>query len=161
VSDLTPDADSTTDRWGMERAYRSGLCGAAEALFPLSDAAPDFEDTQLIPRSLAYVDSLPPPQRKLLKLLFVAIEICAPVLSPGLRRFSRRSIERRRENVNAWRVSWVYPIRLLGDAVKTTLQMIYLSHPATVAHIGEYKVSAVPGDSFQVAVRGSAEVPAP
>jgi hypothetical protein len=161
VSQSLEETQSSTPWWSLERAYESGLSGTAEALFPRSDTAPDFQDTDLIARSFAYVASLPPPQRKLLKLLFIAVELCAPVLAPGLRRFSRRTPERRRADVNGWLVSWVYPLRLLGDGLKTTLQMIYLSHPSAVAHIGEYKVSTVPGDAFQVAVRGTAEVPSP
>ena len=152
---------SARDWWGLEGAYEAGLRGAAEALFPRSEFAPDFEDTQLIPRSLEYVGALPPPQRKLLKVLFIALELCAPLLAPGFRRFSRRTPERRRAAVNGWLDSWFYPLRLLGDALKATLQMIYLSHPAAVAHIGEYKVSSVPGDGFDVPIRGTAEVEAP
>lgn len=145
----------------FERAYLRGLQASAEALFPLNDSTPDHAGTELVRRSSEYVGALPPAQRKLLKLLFVVVELCAPVFSPGLRRFSRRSEETRRRNVRSWQESWCYPLRLLGDALKATLQMIYLSHPSVVAHIGEYKVCEVPGDSFIVPVRGSASVPAP
>lgn len=145
----------------FEGAYSRGLRAAAEALFPLSDSAPDHAQTDLVRRSTEYVERLPPTQRQLLKLLFVAVELCAPIFSPGLRPFSRRSEETRRKNVSSWQSSWCYPLRLLGDALKATLQMIYLSHPAVVAHIGEYKVCAVPEDTFVVDIRGTAKVPAP
>ncbi|MFT6397696.1 MAG: hypothetical protein ACJAYU_002451 [Bradymonadia bacterium] len=161
VNDSNSAAPAESDWWILEGSYRSGLAGAAEALFPPSDTAPDYQGTELILRTTRYVGRLPPPQRKLVKLLFIATELLAPILSPGIRRFSRRKPDRRRANVNKWRTSWFYPARLLADALKATLQMVYLSHPAVLEHIGEYKVSANREDTFRVEIRGSAAVECP
>ncbi len=161
MNDSNSAVPTESDWWILEGSYRAGLAAAAEALFPPSDTAPDYEATELIPRATRYVERLPPPQRKLLKLLFIGTEFLALVLSPGFRRFSRRKPDRRRRNVNNWRTSWFYPARLLSDALKATLQMVYLSHPAVVAHIGEYKVSSNDEDVFPMEIRGSAAVECP
>ena len=43
--------------------------------------------------------------------------------------------------------------RLLADAVKAQLCMMYLSHPAVQAHIGAFKTCAHPNDPLNLPVR--------
>ncbi|MCB9683095.1 MAG: hypothetical protein H6733_16645 [Alphaproteobacteria bacterium] len=80
---------------------------------------------------------LPPTQSVLLKLLFVGVEWLTPLLAPIGGRFSRRTPEGRVAVVEGWRGSWVFPVRLLGDAVRATLMMVYFSHPDVLLALGE------------------------
>lgn len=138
----------------FDNAFRDGVRGTAEALFPINTVgAPDYESTNLVQRTQDYVRGLPPTQRPLVALMFIGIELGAPFIAGGLRRFSRQSPERRVLAVHRWRTSWLFPLRMLGDAVKATLGMIYLSHPTLLRHIGEYKPFANPGDAFDVDIR--------
>jgi hypothetical protein len=137
----------------MRRA-EEGLAATAEALFPVNDhGAPDFRTTELVRRMYDYWDELPKPQRRLLVLLFALVELAAPLLVLGFRRFSRLPAPRREAAVRAWRRSRVLPLRLLGDALKASTTLIYMSHPAALAHIGMYSACARPADLLPVAVR--------
>jgi hypothetical protein len=120
----------------------SGIGAAAEALFPANDyGAPDFRDTELVPRMLDYLSLLPERQRRLLVLLFAVVEIAAPLLVPGFRRFSSLSVERRERAVRGWRTSGITPLRILGDALKATLTIQYMSHPAALRYVGALRAS--------------------
>jgi hypothetical protein len=124
----------------IERRVEDGIRGAAEGLFPENDfGAPDFRDTDLVRRTREWMDELPPPQRRLLVLLFFTVELLTPILLFVPRRFSRLTPERRAEAVRRWRRSRFFFLRLLGDALKASTTMIYMSHPSVVAHIGEYR----------------------
>jgi hypothetical protein len=119
----------------------SGLGAAAEALFPVNDyGAPDFRDTALVPRVIAHWELLPERQRRLLVLLFALVELAAPLLVPCLHRFSRLPVERRESAVRAWRLSRVGVVRLVGDALKATLTLHYMSHPAALRYVGADRV---------------------
>src|SRR5260221_2911307 len=114
----------------LEQLFRShaeaGLAATAEALFPENDyGAPDHRTTDLVRRMQEYWDDLPPSQRKLLVLLFALVELAAPILLLGFRRFSRMSALDREQAVRRWRQSRALPLRLLGDALKATTTMIY------------------------------------
>lgn len=120
-----------------------GIRAASEGLFPENDfGAPDWRDTELVARTREYMAELPPPQRRLLVLLFVVVELLAPILLLVPRRFSRLSPERRAAAVRRWRGSRFFVLRVLGDALKATTTMMYMSHPRVVAHIGEYRLGA-------------------
>lgn len=140
--------------WGpLEGSYERALEASCEAVFPPNElGAPDWQQTDLVGRTRGYVQGLPPAQRKLLKLMFIGVELVGWLLSPG-RRFSKRPLEDRTRALERWRGSGILPLRLLGDALKSSLQMIYLSHPDVVRHIGEYKVWRHPDDEFEVEVR--------
>ncbi|MCB9662973.1 MAG: hypothetical protein H6732_02590 [Alphaproteobacteria bacterium] len=126
------------------RAWKAGLEALAEALFPEGDpAVPGFETTELVPRMEAYVDSLPPSQRPLVALLFVAVDRLAPLLAPLGPRLGRRPPARRLAVVEGWRGSRIWPLRVLGNAVKASLSMIYFSHPAVFEATGEPAGGAV------------------
>lgn len=156
-----PNAASRFRDWGpLERAFADGLHASCEALYPSTDSdAPDWEDTDLVRRTASYVDGLPPDQRRLLKLLFIGVELLSLLLAP-LRRFSRRPLAVRTRAIARWRASGILPLRLLGDALKSAVQMVYLSHPAVVRYAGEYKVWAHPADTFEIDVRGTADMEA-
>jgi hypothetical protein len=122
-------------RW-IDRTWRTSVAATSEALFPEGCGVPGHAATELVPRTEAYVLALPPSQRPAVMLLFVAVEWLAPVLAPFGGRLSRRSPEERLAIVERWRESPV-PIRLLGDALRATLVMVYFSHPAVLAQFDE------------------------
>ena len=130
------------------RRTRQGLSAAAEAMFPPNDlGAPDWQEAEVVGRTLRYVEALPPLQGRLVLALFLFVELAAPLLTPGLRRFSRLPRERRTAAIRRWRASRLQLLRLLGDAVKASMTMVYLSHPRVSAFIGEYKTCARPADA--------------
>lgn len=115
----------------------AGLTGSAEALFPPNDlGAPDYRATEVVPRTLAYLRALPARQRRLILLLFAFVELSAIFLIPGFRTFSRHSVTRRENAVRGYRTSRFLLVRLLGDAIKATLTMMYMSHPLALEYIG-------------------------
>jgi hypothetical protein len=122
----------------FDRIMLAGLGATVEGLFPENDVgAPDWKATELVPRTLEYFQLLPPPQRRLLWVLFFAVELLAPALMPGFRRFSRHSPRQRASAVRRWRRSPFFLLRVLGDALKASITMMYMSHPRVLAHIEE------------------------
>lgn len=117
---------------------RRAIDAACEALFPKNDlGAPDFESTEMSKRLEGLIACYAPPQQRLMWLLFIFLELFAPMLLLKPSRFSRMSIEARTELIRRYRASSIYPIRLLGDAVKGVLTMIYMSHPSVLRFIGD------------------------
>jgi hypothetical protein len=135
----------------MRRA-NDGIAAVAEAMFPPNDfGAPDWRDTEMVKRTLEYADELPPAQGRLIRLLFIFVELAAPLLLLGFSRFSRVKLERRTKAIRRWRRSSLLLFRLLGDALKACMTMMYMSHPKVSAYIGEYKTCARPGDKAMLA----------
>ena len=117
----------------------AGLTAVAEAMFPANSyGAPDWREAEVVPRTLAYLEELPAMPRRLLLALFTAVELSAPVLVGCRSRFSRLPAGRRAEAIRALQASQFSPKRLIGDALKATLTMMYVSHPKVMAHIGEH-----------------------
>jgi len=144
------------ERFVLARA-RDGMAATAEALFPVNDyGAPDHRATDLVERMAAYLDDLPPRQRRLILALFVFVELAAPILVPCWSRFSRLPIERRERAVRDLRASRFLPFRIIGDALKATTTLIYMSHPAVIRYIGMYSVCERPGDPLSVPLRPEA-----
>lgn len=140
-------------RW-FEARYLDGMRALVEALYPPNDlGAPDGVGTDLARRTEAYVRRLPPSIRLQIRLLFVVVELLAPVLAPFGGRMSRRSPSTRLAVVAGWRGSRFHVLRLLGNAVHAQLQMMYLSHPDVVRFVGEYKPVANPGDAFPMRIQ--------
>lgn len=138
---------------------RDGIVALSEATFPENDlGAPDWKSTDMVRRTLEYLDELPPKQRRLLTLLFVFVELGALFLVLGFRRFSRIAPARRVVIVRNWRRSRLLPFRVLGDAIKATTTMMYMSHPSVLAYIGEYRACPHPDDSLSIDVRPDALV---
>ncbi len=130
------------------------MTAAAQAIFPENDfGAPDWQSTELVSRLIDYIDQLPPPERRLLWALFVFVELAAIVLVFGFRRFSKLSVERRTQVIRRWRASRFLPFRVLGDALKASTTMIYMSHPSVIAYIEEYRVCDNRSDALKIAVR--------
>jgi len=115
----------------------AGLSATAEALFPVNaEGAPDYRTTELVARMLDYWRLLPARQRRLFLALFTFIELAAPFLIPGFSRFSALPVQVREEAVRRFRRSDVMPLRLIGDALKASTTMMYMSHPAALAYVG-------------------------
>lgn len=123
-------------RW-FDRTFVASVRASSEALFPADGVHPDHLDTDLADRTEAYVRALPPSQSPLVMLMFVAVEWLTPVLSPFGPRFSRRTPDERLALVDRWRSARLIPLRLFGDALRATLVMLYFSHPAAMASVGE------------------------
>ncbi|HVU02146.1 MAG TPA: hypothetical protein VHE30_10350 [Polyangiaceae bacterium] len=141
----------------LEANTRRGLEATAEALFPGNDyGAPDHRDTELVARTLTYLDALPGPQRRLIQSLFALVELGAPLLGLGASRFSSLSAPAREAGIRRLRRSRFLPYRLVGDALKATLTLLYMSHPKALAHIGAYSVCERPADPFRIPVRAGA-----
>lgn len=140
----------------MNRAL-DGISALSEATFPENDlGAPDWKSTEMVRRTLEYIDELPPKQRRLVTLLFAFVELGAWFLVFGFRRFSRIRPKRRAAIIRGWRRSRLLPLRVLGDAIKATTTMIYMSHPSVLAWIGEYRVCEHPEDPHHIDVRADA-----
>lgn len=141
----------------IARQLVTGITAASEGLFPPNDfGAPDYRDTQMVQRTLAYLQELPPPQRRLLTLLFIAVEWLAPLLLLFPRRFSRMPAAHRAHAVRTWRRSRFMLVRALGDALKAATTMMYMSHPKVVAYIGEHRACEHATDALGYEVRPSA-----
>lgn len=122
------------------RTATTSISAVSEALFPTNDlGAPDWRDTALVSRTRAYLDELPDEQRRLVTLLFVFVELACPLLTLTFRRFSKLTPERRTVAVQRWRRHWFQPFTWLGDALKATMTMMYMSHPLVIAHIEGFK----------------------
>lgn len=145
----------------IESIWHAGLRAAVEGLYPPDPhGAPDGVSTNLYTRHLAYIRSLPPSHRFLLPLLFFGIELLPLLLSPWAGRFSRRTPQARAALITSWREGRIFVLRSLGDALRATLQMSYLSHPSVLRHMGEYKTVAYPEDKFDMPIHPSPDMPA-
>jgi hypothetical protein len=119
------------------RYAEAGLSATAEALFPVNaEGAPDYRTTELVARMLDYWRLLPARQRRLFLALFAFVELAAPFLIPGFSRFSGLPVKAREEAVRRFRRSEVMPLRLVGDALKASTTMMYMSHPAALTFVG-------------------------
>jgi len=139
------------------RQTTRGIRAACEALFPENDlGAPDWQSTDMVARMRAFLDALPAEHRLLHHALFLAVELGCVVLVLGFRRFSSMTPARRAEVVRRWRRSRFQLFRVLGDALKATTTMIYLSHPKAIAYLEAYKTCERPGDTLTFPVRRDA-----
>ena len=139
---------STKGFW--QRRIDDGVQSASEALFPENSlGAPDWKQAQMVPRMLGHIDQLPISARKLVNLLFLFVELATPLLSLRFRRFSRLRPELRRSLVRRWSASSFYWLRVIGDSLKASMSMIYLSHPDVLQHMGWKKACHNPGDTLQ------------
>jgi len=136
------------------RPLTAGVAAASEATFPQNAiGAPDWKSTDMVRRTFEYLDELPPPQRRLLEALFIFVELATVVLAGRFRRFSKLPVEVRTAAIRRWRASRWLAFRLLGDAIKATMTMIYMSHPSVIRYIEEYRCCARPLDPLKIPVR--------
>lgn len=140
---MTPWLPAPLARW-FWNAFREGVHALSEALFPEGQAnVPGYEQTDLVARTEAYVNTLPPSQGPLVALLFVAVDWLTPILVPFGPRMSRRAPEERLSIVERWRNSSWWLFRVLGNAVKASLSMVYFAHPKVFEASGEPEHGAV------------------
>lgn len=139
------------------RIATDGIAATSEAVFPENDlGAPDWKSTDMVGRTLEYLDELPPRQRRLLLLLFVFVELASVFLVWRLARFSRLPVVRRTRAIRAWRRSNWLVLRVLGDSLKATSTMMFMSHPRVIEHLGEYRACERPLDRVKIAARPAA-----
>jgi hypothetical protein len=106
----------------------------------------------MVPRMFEYLGELPPAQRRLIVALFLTVEFGTLLLVLGFRRFSKLPPDARARAVRRWRRSRFVPIRILGDALKATTTILYMSHPAALSYVGAFKTCARPGDTPEIRV---------
>lgn len=139
------------------RLLVDGVTATSEATFPENDlGAPDWRSTDMVGRTLEYLEELPPRQRRLVQALFVFVEVAAVVLLLRGRRFSRLPVELRTDAIRRWRASPRLVWRVLGDSLKATATMMYLSHPRAMEWVGEYRACDRPLDRVRLPVRPEA-----
>lgn len=144
---------NTANGFWMRRTA-DGIGATSEVMFPTNPhGAPDWQQTQMVERTVDYLGELPPPMRRLLMFMFVVIELGAPLLLAGPRRFSKLSRERRLKVLLSWRGSWFFPHKMLADALKAQLCMMYLSHPAVQKHIEAWKACSRENDPLGLPIR--------
>src|SRR5699024_11087004 len=115
----------------FERTTRRSVQAVAEVYFPENDTgAPDWRQTQMVERTMSYLQSIPPRNRRLICWLYVAVEWLTPIWLAGVGRFSKRSLAFRKRVVHRWQTWDFIVFRLLSDALKAQLTMTYCSHPS-------------------------------
>ncbi|MEB2313654.1 MAG: hypothetical protein OZ921_16150 [Sorangiineae bacterium] len=143
-----------SERGPLSRILRTSIAATSEAMFPENDlGAPDWKSTDLVARTLSYLEELPPYNRRLVTLLFLLIELGAVLLGAGLRRFSKLPASRRTDLIRGWRRSSFEPYRMVGDSVKAVTTMMYMSHLAVVRYIEEYRACEHPLDEHRIETR--------
>lgn len=131
------------------RRVADNVGAVSEAMFPKNDfGAPDWEDAEMVPRTLAYLDVLPPRGSNLLVLLYVVVEFTSPLFFVWPGRFSKAPLSRRKHVLEKWRTHWFSPLKLLFDGLKATLFMTYLSHPKLQEYMRAWKSCDRPLDPY-------------
>ena len=122
-----------------------GVAAAAEVICPDNElGAPTWYETDIIERTLAYLESLPPQNGLMLKAMFFFAELSPTILSAQRSRLSRLDPDIRLDYLRSLRHSPFYYLRILGDAVKAVMTMMYLSHPDALAYVGHFKACQKP-----------------
>jgi hypothetical protein len=133
----------------FRRLMTPGLRASVQALFPENDlGAPDWRATNMVERALDLFAELPPHQRRLLTFLFLFVPFAPLVLFSSPLPFVWMSTARRTAQIRAWRSSSFFLRRAVGDGLKATLTMIYLSHPEPLRFMGVRGGCAHPTDAF-------------
>lgn len=141
----------------LDRVARRAIFATAEALFPPNAlGAPDHREAEVAARLEQFLDEVPASYRRLVTLLFVFVEWCPPWVALYPRRFSKLSVASRQRLIRRWRASPLFPLRIIGDAVKGLGTMIYCSHPAVLKYMGVYTVSPRAWDPMTIEARPDA-----
>lgn len=137
----------------MVESMMSGIAGTAEVLYPENDfGAPDWRSTDVVSRTLRYVEDLPPHRSQLVGALFVAADVMLPLAlgeRPGL---GRVPVARRKEAFERWYKEPFSPMGQFVGALKATLAMTYFGHPSVVRYIGQVTHCDRPSDPFRIDV---------
>jgi hypothetical protein len=88
--------------------------------------------------------------------LFFVVELLGGLLVLRLRRFSGLPMRRRTQALASWRSSPLFVLRVLGDSLKATTTMMFMSHPSAIDYIGEYRACERPLDPVKIRVRAGA-----
>lgn len=136
------------------RRVADGIGATSEVMFPGNEAgAPDWRETDMVARTIDYLDELNPRMRRLILILFIFFEFGSPILLAGVRRFSKLSPERRLRTLLRWRTSKFYPFKILIDALKAQLSMMYMSHQRVQDYMKVFKTCERPGDTLTFEIR--------
>lgn len=136
------------------RCVRRSVGATSEVYFPENDfGAPDWRSTEMVERTMQYLEELPPQARRLLYFLFLSIEWLAPFLLAGLGRFSNRSLAFRQRAIRRWNTSEFFLFRTISEGLKAQLTMTYLSHVDSQKHLGVWKACAREADPYGTPVR--------
>lgn len=140
----------------IARTVRGGIAATAEATFPENDfGAPDWKQTQLVERTLNYIELVPPRARLLLTVLYAVIELGGPFLLAGFGRFSSLSVQRRDAAMHRWGKSSFFLYRVLYDGLMAQLKMMYLSHFHVQRHLGVWKACERTIDPCETPIRSN------
>lgn len=138
----------------VERSTRACVAAVAEVYFPENDAgAPDWRETEMVDRTMHYLTTIPPQNRRLLHVLFLAVQFLTPLWLAGIGRFSKRSLAFRQRAVRRWQTWDFIVFRLLSDALKAQLTMTYCSHPSVQKYLGIWKTCARDADPYDTPTR--------
>jgi len=138
----------------IDRTVRASVQATAEVYFPENDfGAPDWRETDMVERTILYLQDIPPNTRPMLYLLFFAVEWLAPFLLAGLGRFSKRSLPFRQRAIRRWNTWNFIVFRFLAEGLKAQLTMTYMSHPLVQEHMGVWKACAREADPYQRPLR--------
>ncbi len=136
------------------RRVRDGIGATSEVMFPGdSKGAPDWRETEMVERTLDYLTELSPRMRRLIMFLFIFFEFGSPLLLAGIRRFSKLSPDRRLRALMRWRKSRFYPLKILIDALKAQLSMMYMSHQLVQDYMRVFKTCDRPNDTLKLEIR--------
>lgn len=143
----------------LDRIADRALGAAMEALFPPNTVgAPDHQQARVAERLRAYLEEVPSSHRRLVTLLFVFVEWSPPWVALYPRRYSKLSLASRQRLIRRWRGSALYPLRMVGEALKGLGTMIYCSHPDVLRYMGVYTVSPRDWDPLTIEARPDALV---
>lgn len=137
-----------------EKLVARGADALGEVLFPVNDlAAPNWKESDVVGRLLSYTDELPLRMRRLVRLQYAAMQVFGGLLALRPWPFGRLAVKTRHAAFVRMRNSPVLALRLLSDALKASLQMMYFSDPAVQKVMGAFKPETRPDDPFQIEVR--------
>lgn len=138
----------------VDRTIRRSITAAAEACFPENTfGAPDWKQTQMVERTVAYMAILPPRGRLLLSVLYLGLEFGAPFLLAGLLPFSWLSVRARQRAIERWKNSDFILFKTIYDGLGAQQKMMYFSHGAVQRHIGTFKTCERTVDAYGIEVR--------
>jgi hypothetical protein len=124
----------------LRKTALRGFEAVCEAIFPENDlGAPSWRDIDIVNRADRYWDTLPPGSRALLETLFAALELGGAALAPAIGPLSKLPVDKRMQMLAGWKNSRVWPLRFVGEAIKSATTMLYVSHPLVSRYIGESK----------------------
>ena len=116
---------------------RRGFIACVQAAFPEGHGNnPDWRMTECDTRFEPWLDALPPETRFVIEALYTTVELGGGILGARPLPFSLMPVQRRAEIINYWRSSHIVPLRFLGDAIKSSTAMLYMSHPLAMQRAG-------------------------